>query len=135
MVIPPKYKITSQILELISKIDANLIYLSSLSLPAGISNKIQRTSLLKSSLYSARIEGNPLLPEQINFSDDEKVEKKEVLNLLKALEFIKKNIRVSSAISSKILFAMHSIIMTGLPDQTDNYRQESGAIFNTAGVA
>src|SRR3989304_2691244 len=99
MNIPPRYKITPQILELISKIDANLIYLSSINLPSSISNKIQRISLLKSSLYSARIEGNPLLLEQINSQDDENAEKKEVFNLLKAAEFIRKNINVSSVIS------------------------------------
>lgn len=135
MNIPPRYKITPQILELISKIDANLIYLSSLNLPDDINNKIQRTSLLKSSLYSARIEGNSLLLDQISSQNDESDEKKEVFNLLKAAEFIEKNIQVSSIITSKILFAMHSLIMTGSPDQTKGFRQEPGAIFNAAGVA
>ncbi|MDD5146950.1 MAG: Fic family protein [Candidatus Daviesbacteria bacterium] len=135
MVIPPKYKITPQILELVSKIDANLIYLSSINLPEDLNNKIQRVSLLKSSLYSARIEGNPLLLEQINSQDDKNNEKKEVFNLLKAAEFIRRNIKSSSSISSKILFVIHSMIMTGLPDQTENFRQEPGAIFNAAGFA
>lgn len=135
MIIPPRYKITPQILELISKIDANLIYLSSINLPDSINNKIQRISLLKSSLYSAKIEGNPLLLEQFNSQNDENNGKKEVFNLLKAAEFIKRNIKVSSMISLKILLAIHSIIMTGLPDQTKSFRQEPGAIFNSAGVA
>lgn len=39
MHIPPKYKITSQILELISKINANLIYFSLMNFPADIINK------------------------------------------------------------------------------------------------
>lgn len=135
MDIPPSYKITPQILELIAKIDANLIYLSSMSLSNSINNKIQRISFLKSSLYSARIEGNPLLLEQINSQDDENNEKKEVFNLLKAAEFIKSNIKVLSVISSKILLTLHSIIMTGLPDQANSFRQKPGAIFNQAGVA
>ncbi len=135
MDIPPRYKITPQILELISKIDANLIYLSSINLPDNISNKIQRISFLKSSLYSARIEGSQLLLEQINSQNDEDNEKKEVFNLLKTAEFIRRNIKVSGMISSKILFVIHSMIMTGLPDQTKSFRQEPGAIFNTTGVA
>ena len=47
-------------IDLIAKINANLIYLSSLELPELIKEKIQRISILKSSLFSARIEGNPL---------------------------------------------------------------------------
>lgn len=66
MKIPPQYRITSEILSLISKIDANLLYLSSLTISGGLKEKIKRTSLLKSSLFSARIEGNTETLETIN---------------------------------------------------------------------
>lgn len=60
MRIPPEYKITPEIVELIAKIDANRMFFNSIPILPEIKNKIQRVSLLKSSLYSARIEGNPL---------------------------------------------------------------------------
>ena len=66
MKIPPVYKITSEILSLISRVDTNLMYLSSLPIPKELKQKIQRISLLKSSLFSARIEGNPLTLEAVN---------------------------------------------------------------------
>lgn len=60
MQIPPAYTITSEMLEIIAAIEAKRIYFSSLSIPLPVQEKIKRTSLLKSSLFSARIEGNTL---------------------------------------------------------------------------
>ncbi|MFH0936893.1 MAG: Fic family protein [Candidatus Daviesbacteria bacterium] len=134
MDIPPKYQITPQILELISKIDANLMYLSSMSLPASINNKIQRTSLLKSSLYSARIEGNTLTYEQIHREDDKTNEKKEIFNILKAVQFIEST-NFSSKITSKTILMLHSLVLSGLSDDGGFFRTEPTAIFNTAGIA
>ena len=79
MKIPPDYKITSEILSLISKVDTNLMYLSSLTIPRELKQKIQRISLLKSSLFSARIEGNPLTLEVINKGETDKEKNREWL--------------------------------------------------------
>lgn len=66
MKIPPVYQITPEILELISKIEANRIFLNSVTIPEPLKEKIQRINTLKSALYSARIEGNDLTIEDFD---------------------------------------------------------------------
>ncbi len=135
MLIPPQYKVTPEILELISKIEANRIYFSSRELPVQVKEKIQRVSILKSSLFSARIEGNPLSLEEIDTDPSEDVKKIEIFNILKAVEFIDRNIKVGQEISAEEILKLHSIVMTDLFSQLGVFRQEMGAIFNSAGVA
>ena len=92
MQIPPDYKITSSILKLISQIESLRLFFNSFPVPLALKNKIERISILKSSLYSARIEGNPLTindvknPEKIY--DREK--KLEVFNILDSIKFMEK---------------------------------------------
>lgn len=135
MQIPPPYKIDPEILDLISKIEANKIYLSSKELPVQIKEKIQRVSILKSSLYSARIEGNPVTLEEIDTNSKEEQKKIEIFNILKAVEFIDKNIKQGQVISEVEILKIHSIVMNDIFAQQGVFRQEMGAIFNSAGVA
>ena len=69
MKIPPLYSVTPEMLALIAKIESNLLYIASLNLPKPLKDKIQRVSLLKSSLFSARIEGNPLELSDVQVED------------------------------------------------------------------
>lgn len=133
--IPPFYQITPEMVELIAKIDANLIYFLSIKLPDLLKNKIQRTSILKSSLFSARIEGNTLTYERINNEDSETDEKKEIFNILKAVEFLDHNIGFSAKITPKIILNLHSLVMRGRKEKGNFFRTDPSAIFNTAGVA
>jgi Fic family protein len=135
MKVPPDYKITSDILSLISKVDTNLMYLSSLTIPKELKQKIQRISLLKSSLFSARIEGNPLTLEVVNKGGTDKEKNKEVFNILKANKFLEKKIKNNFEINKKFIYDLHSLVMTGELEETKNFRHEMGAIFNQAGVA
>jgi len=135
MQIPPSYKVSPEILDLISKIEANRIYLSLKKLSVQIKEKIQRVSILKSSLYSARIEGNPLTLEEIDISPSDEQKKIEILNILKAVEFIDRNIKAGQEISEKEILKLHAVVMTDLFSHQGVFRQEMGAIFNSAGVA
>ena len=135
MKIPPDYKITSEILNLISKVDTNLMYLSSLTIPKELKQKIQRISLLKSSLFSARIEGNPLTLEVISKSGNDQEKNIEVFNILKANKFLEKTIKSNFMITKKFIFDLHSLVMIGELGKTKSFRNEMGAIFNQAGVA
>lgn len=132
--IPPTYQITPEMLELISKIDANLIYLSSVSLPDILKDKIRRTSFLKSSLFSARIEGNTFTLERINQGDDKTNERKEIFNILKAVQFIE-NKQSFSKITLKTILNLHSKVLAELSNDNGSLRTEPSAIFNTAGIA
>jgi len=123
MKIPPDYKITPKILELISKVDANLIHLSSLNIPSKIKQNIQKKSLLNSALFSARIEG---------FSQEKD---REVFDLLKAEKYVEKNVRKNFQIDKEFVYNLHSLLMFGEEKKTKSFRKEMGAIFNQAGVA
>src|SRR3990167_2410110 len=89
----PLYAVTPEMLALIAKIESNLLYIASLNLPKPLKDKIQIVSLLKSSVFSARIEGNPL--ELSDFKVGEKISKKklEIFNILRAMQFKKKKLQ------------------------------------------
>lgn len=135
MKIPPDYKITPEILSLISKVDSKLMYLSSIKIPTELKTKIQRISLLKSSLFSARIEGSNATLETINKSTRDQEKNKEVFNILKANKFLEKIIKNNFKITKKFIYDLHSLVMTGEIEKTKNFRNEMGAIFDQAGVA
>lgn len=135
MKLPPEYKITSEILDLIAKIEANKIFISSLNISNLLKEKIQRTSTLKSSLFSARIEGNPLTLNEIQHEIGDAQKKQEIFNILKAIKFIDKNIKTDTKISEKLILNLHSIIMQDLTSERGEFRREVSAIFNQAGVA
>src|SRR3989337_1156437 len=88
MNIPPLYTVTPEILALIAKIESERLHIASLDLPKPLKDKIQRASLLKSSLFSARIEGNPLKLADIEVQDKKSQEKLEVFNITQAIRFI-----------------------------------------------
>lgn len=117
MIIPPQYQITPEIVALISKINALQIYFSSITIPSHVKQKIQRVSLLKSSLFSARIEGSS--------------KKKEITNIIRAQKYINKN----KEITIKDLKKIHSEVLRDLSPDAGKLRTEPSAIFNQAGVA
>lgn len=135
MKIPPQYTITPEILELIAKIDANRIFFSSVKIPKPLKENIQRISILKSSLFSARIEGNPLTLEEFDTNPSDEQKKIEVFNILSAISFINKNIKQGNKITEKNILDLHKIVMDNLSGEKGVFRNEMGAIFNMAGVA
>ena len=135
MKIPPNYKITPEILDLTSKVNTNLMYLVSINIPEELKGKIQRVSLLKSSLFSARIEGNPLTMQTVNENNLVEEKNKEVFNIIKANKFLEKTIKNNFTISKKFIYELHSLVMTGETGKIKNFRTEMEAIFNKSGVA
>lgn len=131
MKIPPVYKITPEILELLAKIEANRFYFLTNPLPKPLKDNLQRQSLLKSSIYSAKIEGNPLDLE--NYESGEAKRKKEIFNILSAIKLIEKTVKKSSLITQKLILKLHQVIMKDL-SVGGHFRSEVGAIFNQAGV-
>src|SRR6266498_3916045 len=91
MSIPPLYPVTAQMLRLIAQINANRIFFNDTPLPQQIKDNLKRTSILKSSLFSARIEGNTLTFEEIQYAPDKK-KKLEVFNILRAIEYIERTV-------------------------------------------
>ena len=134
MKIPPPYQITPEILEFVAKIEANRIYFYSFPVLPQAKEKIQRISLLKSSLYSARIEGNPLTLDNVQTSG-EKEKKLEVFNILSAIKFIAKQKDVKKELTRKDILNLHKLVLKDLSGDVGRFRREMGAIFNQTGVA
>ncbi len=132
MKIPPLYKITPEILELISQIEALKIFYSSIEISSERKENLKRISLLKSSLFSAKIEGNPLLLNEIEKTSKQK-EKQEVFNILNAIKYIEK-IKIKK-ITGKQILTLHQLVIGGLSDNAGHFRKTPEAIFNQAGAA
>ncbi len=98
--------------------------------PAAL-NYLRTKSLLASSLYSARIEGNPLTLGELA-GGGKSVRRKEVENINRALRFIEGN---KSAVNVGLLCKLHGIILDGISGEAGILRHEESAIFNEAGVA
>ena len=135
MIIPPKYRLTPKISELLSSIEASRQVIESVSIPPEVETNIRRQSTLKSSLYSARIEGNTLVLDEFNNLSSHDKDKLEVLNILKALNWIhagkKKNITLTD------ILTFHKITMVKSIDSESlgKFRKNMEAIFNSAGIA
>lgn len=135
MLIPPKYFLTPKITQLLQSIEASKEVISTVTIPPEIETNIRRQSVLKSSLFSARIEGNPLNLEELPKRPSKDQKKLEVFNILKALNLIHQ--KGSKDLITKQILKLHQIVMWGLSEKEDlgMFRQEIGAIFNSAGIA
>lgn len=133
MVIPLKYKLTQEMLNLISKLEVKKALFENIQINADLVTNFQRKSLLKSSLFSAKIEGNTLnISDLYSLSkfDLELKERVEVENIISAFSFINEN----KEIDMEFILDLHKIVLTGLIDYS-GLRKEPSAIFNESGFA
>lgn len=135
MLIPPKYSLTPTISQLLSSIEASCAVIDSIEIPKEVEMNIRRSSSLKSSLFSARIEGNSLTLDDLSERATKDIEKIEIYNILKALNVITAG--PNNQISVKDIKNFHKIVMNGLIAESGlgKFRIEVSAIFNSAGVA
>ncbi len=135
MLVPPKYILTPEISKLLASIESSKEVINSITIPPEVEMNIRRASSLKSSLFSARIEGNPLTLEELDHAPSKDQKKQEIYNILKALNLIHQ--RSARDITSKQILEMHEVVMNGLIEKsiTGKFRTEVNAIFNTAGIA
>ena len=137
MTIPPTYTITNKIVSLLAKIEANKTYINTLTVPSQIVTNLTHLSLLKSSVYSAQIEGNTLTPEDMehNTEDDEKqYERQEIENIIVALTSLREN-GIPKLIDIPYLLLIHRLVMNKLvhSSQAGIVRKEPSAIFDGNG--
>lgn len=135
MLVPPKYILTSKISESLSRIESAKEVINAVPIPLEIELNIRRKSTLKSSLFSARIEGNNLTLEDVIRLPSKDQRQIEINNILKVLNLISE--RPAKDIALKDLLGFHSTIMKGIIEQENlgKFRTETSAIFNTAGIA
>lgn len=133
MKIPPPYTITQEMLTLLTEIEASRMFFSSLTLPPLLKEKIQRVSLLKSSLFSARIEGNTLTLSDLESKTAED-KKREVFNIVEAVRFVGTH-ALKGRLNKQFLLELHKRVLKNINPDAGYFRKEVSAIFNTAGVA
>lgn len=134
MEIPPKYKLTQEMLDLITQIEAKRTILSNIKVSSSLINNLQRQSLLKSSLFSAKIEGNSL-----NLSDLDGLEKLdpdlkerlEIENIISAFNFVREN--PGKTIDIDYILDLHKMVMKGIASDSGKIRKKPSAIFNQSG--
>ncbi len=131
MLIPPRYRLIPEITQLLSSIEASREVIEAIAIPPEIENNIRRKSTLKSALFSARVEGNPLTMDELARSSETQ-KKLEVTNILKAMNFIAE--RPGRDVTSKDILKLHEIAMKGL-GEAGAFRSNMEAIFNEAGIA
>lgn len=134
MLIPPKYVLTPKISQFLSSIESCKAVIDSITIPPEVEINIRRHSTLKSSLFSARIEGNSLTMDELKPGSKEQ-KQAEVFNILKGLNQIFQ--KPLKDLTLKDLLNFHQTIMQGLinVDQLGKFRIEASAIFNSAGIA
>ena len=135
MTIPPNYTLTPKISQLLQSIEASREVINSITIPPEIELNIRRQSTLRSSLFSARIEGNDLTLNDLDSTPSKNRKKIEVFNILKALNWIgEKSLK---DISLKDIFQIHALVLNGLIEEPNlgKFRSKVSAIFNSAGIA
>ena len=124
MLIPPKYFLTPKITQLLQSIEGSREIVNTITIPPEIETNIRRQSVLKSSLFSARVEGNPLTLEELSkrFSKDQR--KIEVYNILKTLNLIHQT--GLKDLTVKQILKFHHVVMAGLSEKHDlgKFRQD-----------
>ncbi len=135
MVIPPKYFLTPKITQLLQSIEVSKEVINSIEIPKELETNIRRKSTLKSSLFSARIEGNTLNLDELPSTPSKSQRTQEVFNILKALNWVYE--RRSKNLNLQDILKLHQLVIEGLVEKQDTgkFRTNLGAIFNSAGIA
>lgn len=137
MKIPPQYTLNQEITLLLQRVERLKTQFDLTPWEKTIEKYSRQKSILKSAVYSARIEGNPNTIERVsrqtirNSKDKYKIE---LENLYKSLEFVLSE-KWENDILMEDIKNIHSLVLSGLNLQAGSLRQEQSAIFNQAGVA
>lgn len=131
------YKATSVITHLLEELEILKRLIDVMPKLPQVEENLRRTSLLKSSLFSARIEGNSLTLVEIGSLERRKpegVKKLEVWNILQTKKWLLSK-EAPKEVSIALLKEMHRMVLSDLSADAGSLRIEPSAIFNEAGVA
>ena len=133
-----RFKETKKIKKLLIELEALKMLFGQFKILPQVEENLRRESLLKSALFSARVEGNPLSLEKIKFiSETEKTDdlkKIEIFNLLRAYRHIRSS-KAHKKLNLLFIKKLHRMIMKNISSEEGEWRTEPWAIFNQAGVA
>lgn len=133
MLIPPKYILTPKISELLAQIEANKEVVNSVSIPKELERNIRKKSTLKSSVFSARIEGNTATLDEYSKLSPKDKKKIEVGNILRAINWIGKGSK--NDITLKDIQTLHYLVMKNIEfEELGKFRTKHEGIFGPSGV-
>lgn len=140
MKIPPTYEKTPEIIRQRERIENLKNILEKLNLHPVHQLQLRRESLLKSALYSAKIEGNPLTLEEVpdNKQSSKRKAVKEVQNLETAITFLNNYFRQNQkgSIDLDLVLKLHELVMTDVSTyKIGALRNDAEGLFNSAGFA
>lgn len=135
MKFPPIFTVTATIQKLLYDLDVLKAGYELHPIPAAQAVNLRRASLLKSSLFSARIEGNPLELADVDDirPDDQNTHTVEVSNLVSAYEKFS-NI-IGQNVTPDSLKILHSAVLRDISADAGSLRTEESAIYNQSGTA
>jgi Fic family protein len=125
MKFPPVFTYTPSIKQLLYDLDVLKAGYELRPVPAAQVIALRRASLLKSSLYSARIEGNK--------SKDVDLGDRDIANLVRAYEDLSD--LMSDEVTVDRIKTLHATVMDRISPEAGHLRTEDSAIFNMAGIA
>lgn len=128
----PSFKITGPILQLLSDIETQRQLLSAKQIPLHLSRAVEERSILKSALYSARIEGNTLREETLE-NNQADIQQREVFQLVDALRYAR-SMPQGSIITLDTLRHLHHLCMKDIHVEAGKMRTSQNAIFDTGGA-
>ncbi len=137
MNIPPTYQISHTMLSLIAQIETNRTIIQTTQIPEQIVLNLTHQSLLKSSVFSAQIEGNSLTLDDLenrSEEDEKQYERQEIHNIITALSYIRDK-GIPQFIDLPFTLQLHKLVMHKLvhDSQSGNFRKEPSAIFDSSG--
>ncbi len=138
MQVPAPFTLTNTMLSLLTKIEVNKAVFQSVEISEKIITNLKRQSLLKSSVFSAKIEGNTLSViemEREQVEEDKLYERQEIENILNALSYMQDK-GLPQTIDETFLLKLHGLILHKLvhKSKTGIFRREPSAIFNQDGI-
>lgn len=135
MLIPAKYFLTPKITQLLSSIESSKGVIDAIQILPEIEQNIRRHSTLRSSLFSARIEGNPTTVDELPHLPSRDQKRVEVYNILRAIDWIHE--RSARDITTRDILTLHAYSMKKLADEENlgKFRTKHEGVFTGAGYA
>lgn len=131
MKFPPVFTKSEEIQRLLHELDVLNEAMRYMPVEPATLTYLRQKSLLKSSLFSARIEGNPLTMDELT-RGGRSLQRKEVENINRALNFAEDT---REPVSVEYLKRLHNMILDGISPDAGLLRSEESAIYNEAGIA
>lgn len=128
----PSFKITGPILQLLSDIETQRQLLSAKKVPLHLSRTIDEQAILKSALYSTRIEGNTLREDTLEDNQTD-IQQREVFQLVDALRYTR-TMPLGGIITLDTLRHIHHLCMKDIHVEAGKMRTSQNAIFDAGGA-